>query len=153
MSGPLKNPRHEKFAVLVAGGSTQSDAYREVYPGSKMWKDKSVHEKSAQLAAKVRSRVDELKQAVADQVSVTKAKTIEFLASIMQTPVGELHDKSPIAQKIRVRPDGTVEIEMPSKIAAVAEMAKMLGWYEAEKKDLKLRFKPSSDVLDALGDD
>ena len=42
MESPLKNSRHEKFAVLVANGKTQADAYREVYPSSRGWKDESV---------------------------------------------------------------------------------------------------------------
>lgn len=63
--GALSNPRHERFAQLVAAGKSQAEAYREAYPRSRAWKDKTVWENGSRLAAKVAARVDELKRAAA----------------------------------------------------------------------------------------
>lgn len=59
--------QQEKFALGVASGKTQSDAYREAYPKSKAWKDGSVHTKASLLMSnvKVQQRVAELKERIA----------------------------------------------------------------------------------------
>lgn len=65
MDVALRNARHERFAQLVAAGKSQADAYREVYPRSRDWKETTVWSKGSWLAAKVAARVDELKRAAA----------------------------------------------------------------------------------------
>lgn len=62
----LANARHERFAQLVVAGRSQADAYREVYPRSAGWKDKTVWEKASRLAGKVGARVSALQRAAAD---------------------------------------------------------------------------------------
>lgn len=64
--GALRNARHERFAQLVVAGRSQADAYREVYPRSAGWKDKTVWEKASRLAGKVGARVSALQRAAAD---------------------------------------------------------------------------------------
>lgn len=51
--------RQERFARMVASGKSQSEAYRQAYPGSQKWLAKSVHERASALAnrAKVAARV------------------------------------------------------------------------------------------------
>ncbi len=61
----LPNARHERFAQLVASGRSQADAYREVYPRSAQWRDKTVWEKASRLAGKVGARVGALQRAAA----------------------------------------------------------------------------------------
>ena len=57
----------EKFALGVATGKTQADAYREAYPKAKKWKDASVYAQSSALMAdsKVSIRVKELRERIA----------------------------------------------------------------------------------------
>jgi len=149
---PLKNPRHEKFALAVASGKTQSDAYREVYPASRRWKDKSVHEKASAFMVKVKPRVQELQQAVADQVVMTKAEGLSLMAAALRTPIGDIDDRSLLCQEYLVK-DDTVMVKMISKISAFQELAKSLGWYAPEKTDHTLRFKPDEKVINLLEDD
>lgn len=54
--------QQELFAQGIAKGKTQSDAYREAYPASLKWEDKSLWSKASTLAAdeKVKRRVAEL---------------------------------------------------------------------------------------------
>ena len=58
--------QQEKFALGIAAGKTQADAYREAYPKSKTWKRESVHEKASHMIrhVKVKARIDELRERV-----------------------------------------------------------------------------------------
>lgn len=73
--------QREAFARAIAKGGTQADAYREAYPVSKKWKDKSVHEKASALMkdGKVMSRVDELRAKAAAKVVLTVENLIAEL--------------------------------------------------------------------------
>ena len=39
----LLTPQQEKFALAIAAGNSQADAYREAYPRSKKWKAESIN--------------------------------------------------------------------------------------------------------------
>ena len=75
---PLANRAHEAFARRVANGVNQSEAYRQVYPKSTRWKDKTVHEFGSRLARKVSARVEWLKSKAADDtiMDITERKRI-----------------------------------------------------------------------------
>lgn len=64
----LPNPRHERFAQLIAQGRSRADAYREVYPRSRKWKESALHKRASALAltGEVSGRVEALKAAAAD---------------------------------------------------------------------------------------
>lgn len=65
---PLKNKKHEAFALICTDREkSQSDAYREVYPRSVKWNDKSVHEAASKLYAKVKPRVEFLQAEIDEQ--------------------------------------------------------------------------------------
>lgn len=78
--GALSNPRHERFAQLVAAGKSQSEAFREVYPRSAGWLDKTVWEKGSRLAAKVAGRIAELQCAAASAAVCTAREMQERLS-------------------------------------------------------------------------
>ena len=82
MDTPLKNTRHERFAQLIIEGRSQADAYREVYPQSARWKDKTVHEQASRLAhdGKVSARIQALQEAAASRAVVTKRELQERLS-------------------------------------------------------------------------
>lgn len=80
VSGGLANARHERFAQLVAAGKTQTEAYREVYPRSLAWKDKTVWENGSRLAAKVAGRIAELQCAAASAAVCTAREMQERLS-------------------------------------------------------------------------
>lgn len=153
MEGPLKNARHERFAVLVAGGSTQADAYREVWPGSMRWKDKSVHEKASKLAAKVGPRVVELQQAAAARADYKKDRMVEYLVSVMETPVDDVSGNSKLAQEVSDEVRGETlfrKVKMPAKLQAADMLCKILGFYAPERVDGTFSFPPDSTVFQAL---
>lgn len=78
--GGLSNARHERFAQLVAAGKTQTEAYREAYPRSLAWKDKTVWENGSRLAAKVAGRIAELQRAAASAAVCTAREMQERLS-------------------------------------------------------------------------
>lgn len=70
-------PAQDQFTRLVAGGKTYAEAFRECYPRSKGWKDKSVWERASTLAAsvKVQSRIEELRRA-SDEESILSLREL-----------------------------------------------------------------------------
>ena len=151
----LKNSRNERFAQLVASGKTQADAYREVYPLARRWKDANVHTAASRLNAKVLPRVLEIQETCAKAFTVEKVALIRFLADVIRTPVGSVDDKSPLAQEVDVFPAGPdgqvrVRIKMPSKLDAVDKLAKLLGYYASEKVESTVRFAADSVVMERL---
>lgn len=85
-------PQKEKFAVLLASGKNQSDAYREAYPTSIKWKPKSVHEKASALAAdvKVQARIRQLKSSIAERAEVKAADVLREAYNILLADPREL---------------------------------------------------------------
>lgn len=151
MEGPLKNSRHEKFAVLVASGKTQADAYREVFPGSRKWKDSAVHVKGSELAGKVKGRISELQAKVADAAVVDRATALTVLSEILLKCPDDVTGKARFAQEMTIDPlTGKVTIRLPSKIAAFDALAKVFGWYAPQKVDGEFRFVPDGPVFDRL---
>lgn len=77
----LTGPR-EKFALGVATGKTQADAYRDAYPGSKKWKDEAVYVAASRLMsdAKVSLRVKELKERITN-TGIASAERVLLEAS------------------------------------------------------------------------
>lgn len=77
-------PQQEAFATNLASGMTQAQAYRQAYPKSQKWKDKSVHERASHLAAnvKVQSRVAELSTKAAAANNVTIERIVAELAKV-----------------------------------------------------------------------
>lgn len=119
----LDNPRHEKFAVLVARGKSPSEAHREVY-GSE---GKTAHEGGSKVArrGKVPARIAELKARAgkleedaterliekkaaqtADAVAriigaaLTQAEMLAFLTNAVITPIGKLDAGSMLTHSI-----------------------------------------------------
>lgn len=78
--------QQEKFALGVASGKTQVDAYREAYPKSNKWKDDSVYPKASALMAngKVSARVAELRERITS-IGIASAKRVLLEASRLAT--------------------------------------------------------------------
>jgi len=76
--------KQEQFAQCVAGGMTQSDAYREACDVRPDTKQESIHEAASALMAnpKVSSRVRVLKDALAEQALWSRMDSVRTLAEI-----------------------------------------------------------------------
>ena len=152
---PLRNPRHERFAQLLAEGRSQADAFKELYPNSRRWQADSVHEKASKLAAKVRPRLQEFQRAAAERAVMTKEKYVNYLASVMLTPVGKVDAESILAQEVEDRVTGETvirRVKMASKMTAADLLAKALGFYEPEKRDQTFSFPGREEGLAHLSE-
>ena len=145
----LKNARHERFAQLLASGRSQSAAYREVYPKSKAWAGEGLHPEASRLAHKVSARVVQLQQEGVSKAILTRNELAEYLSKVILTPVGEVGQDSPLVQEYSADKSG-IRVRMVSKIAAISELAKLMGWYAPEKTDFTFRFKPDAAVYERL---
>lgn len=152
MEGPLKNSRHERFAVLVANGKTQADAYREVYPQSRLWKDESVHERASKVCAKVRPRIDALKRQAASRAGITRDELVEIMAEIVRTPGDAVPAGSRIVQEVRGGKFGSTVV-IPSKVQAADFIAKVCGFYAPQKVENEHRFSPDEAVAARIGEE
>lgn len=134
----LKNPRHEKFAQLVAGGMKYTEAYRVICPGSGKWRNpKKLADHASELAGRVKPRIVELQTVSASGLVASRQELAEYLTSIIRTPIGDVTPKSALAQEHTKRSfgeDGEVEtLKVPSKLEAVAQLCKLMGYNEPEK--------------------
>lgn len=141
----LKNAKHEAFAQLVARGSEKTKAYATVFPGSAKWKPNNLRVRAHRLSSEVSSRIAEL-QEIGERATIAgRVELAEFLTSIIRTPIGEVNEKSPLAQELTTRRSGkdeTVEtVKLPDKLAAVAQLSKMMGYNEPEKQEQTHRFE------------
>lgn len=80
----MLTPKQEAFAVAVASGMSQSDAYRTAYPTSAKWLAKSVWERASALAAdaKVQARIADLLKKAAESNDVTVERLLREMARL-----------------------------------------------------------------------
>lgn len=83
--------QQEAFAVAVASGATQLNAYRLAYPRAQRWKDNAATAAASNLAgaANVAARIVELQRKAADANEVTVERIVAELAKIA---FGDLRD-------------------------------------------------------------
>ena len=69
----MLTPKQEAFAIAVASGMTQADAYRSAYNVKPETKPEVTQVKASQLMAdgKIRVRVDELKKPIIEAAGIT----------------------------------------------------------------------------------
>lgn len=76
--------KQEKFVQNLLEGMNQADAYRSAYDASRMT-DKTVHEKASLLAGqdKVRARLKELRDQLANEKIMSAQKRMEWLTEVI----------------------------------------------------------------------
>lgn len=94
-------PKRESFAQAVASGMTQAGAYRSAFNTSNM-KAKTVQEKASRLMSddKVKARVAELRDAVAEKTQITLESHLKRLADLSEAAEGEGQFSAAIAAEI-----------------------------------------------------
>ena len=72
------SPQQEKFALGVASGKSQAEAYRVAYPRSKAWKADTVHQAASRLMAssKVAARVKEIREQITSSEIASARQTL-----------------------------------------------------------------------------
>jgi phage terminase small subunit len=104
--------RQEVFCQAVANGSNYSNAYRQAYPRSKKWSDKSVNHRASKLYTVVFPRIEEIKAELAQKNLWTREQSVMVLREIAEQ--GEKGSE---------------------RVAAVKELNSMHGFNEPKKHD------------------
>lgn len=115
--------KQEKFCQNIVKGMSQSDAYRDAYPGTKM-SDKSIWEKSSTLSknVKVRERIKELRDAQAVPAIMTLNERLEWLSKLIRSKKEDTSDKLKASDQM-------------NKIEGVYKQ-KIIGTLDAKLEDL-----------------
>ena len=81
--------KQNKFVEQIGLGKTQSEAYREAYPKSNNWKDKTVWEKASALMknGKVLARVEKIQKETSKKFNITRDTLIEEIIIAQDTDV------------------------------------------------------------------
>lgn len=90
----MLTPKQEVFARKIVEGMTQADAYRASFSCNRMT-DKTVWEKASRLMAdgKVKARVKELRDKIADESIMSAQKRLEWLTKVIQNEDESTGDK------------------------------------------------------------
>ena len=144
--------KHEAFAQRIANGEAASRAYGAVYgvKGATAEVNGCKLLRNTKVAARIRALQDE--NALLSQLSRNEA--LAYLADIVRTPCGLVTADSKLAEECveRTTRDGLMRVvKMPSKLGAVQVLARMCGWHEPEKQDLRVSSHPAiEEALDRM---
>ena len=127
------NPRQLAFADGYLNGRPAYLAYREGYEG--------LHERSGAWEIRtnpnVASYMGLCRERLRESAGVTKAEIIDYLLEAIATPVEEVDAGHRLAQEVEIGKNGTKVKSVP-KLGAIQELAKLLGWYAPEEKNIKV---------------
>jgi len=92
MSQQALTHKRETFARLYVERGDASKAYREAFPSSQNWKDKTVWEAASRLLkdSKVLARITELKSKRAQKLDISENRVLAEIASVAFSNVAEL---------------------------------------------------------------
>jgi len=133
----LKNVKHEKFAQLCASGLPRAEAYRQA-AGAQAGKNADANSDDWLQCRGVRERIRELQEENNRKSQLSREEALQWLAAVIKTPVGQVHTDHPLAQSYKLDNDGNLEVRMPSKIEAIALLAKLNGWCEPDRLALSM---------------
>ncbi|MFZ6813557.1 terminase small subunit [Undibacterium sp. Rencai35W] len=156
-------PQQEKFAQGLGAGLNQSAAYREAYPASLTWADKTIWEKASVLAGneKVKARLAIIQEMAAEKASVSAARILEEIQRVAYSdiraitkPDGTLKlphelDAATAAAVASFEIDqyGGVKYKFWDKNSSLEKLAKHKGLYELDNKQ---KTDPLRDLLQSL---
>lgn len=84
-------PKQEAFAVAVASGMNQSDAYRASFNVRPNTKPEGVNQRASRLMAcgNIKARVEELRKPIAQKAMITLESHIERLKQLAELAIAE----------------------------------------------------------------
>lgn len=125
----LSNVRHERFCQLFVALGNATEAYRQAGYHSK---NPDVDASQLLVKGRISSRVSELRLQSQRKIALNREAAIELLAEIATTPAGAINKHHRLCESFKDTSEVS-EIKMPSKIAALQELGRILGWHAADK--------------------
>src|SRR3546814_8543566 len=101
MKKAVLTPKREQFAVAIAGGMTQTDAYKHAYPASLKWKPESVWSKASELMTnvKVLERIEQLRDRLANRTILKRADVLDEIRRQTQSDIADMINEDGTAKK------------------------------------------------------
>lgn len=133
----IATEKKKEFArLLVESKLSKADAYRKAYKRKDMSND-AASKAASRLSkdAEVVRIIGELNAQLDKSAVATKQECLEFLTSVLRTPIGQVGEDSPLCQEIAYTDSG-MRKKMPGKIEAVRELSKLAGYNEPEKLEV-----------------
>lgn len=133
--------QQEKFCIAIVDGMSQQDAYGHAYPKASASAARTMASRLL-TNANIQARVSELRAEIAERAVIDKAEIVNFLASVIRTPISEIDATSPLCQEHTISEvDGrrTERLRTVPKIQAVERLCKMCGWDQPDKVDVEQR--------------
>lgn len=155
----------ENFCHYYIETGNASEAYRKAYPCSVSWKDGVVQKRAFELLKNpdVLCRMNELRDEACERFDMKKDDALRFLAEVVNVDPIDIMSTgkdSYIVKSIDEVPKSVrmciqsikntqygIEIRLYSKIAAITQISRMLGWDAPTKSDV------STNVRMIIGDD
>lgn len=133
------NAREKRFADLVISGMAAGRAYEKAgYAARGGVADTNASRmlRNAQVASYIRAE----RKALSDQARIEKWQAMDFLTDAIITAVGDVDEKSILAQEVTTESIGEhilkKKVKMVSKLDSLKLLAAMLGWNAPEKKEI-----------------
>lgn len=112
----LENARHEKFVQSLIAGMSQRQAYREAFPSSNRWKDKTVDNRASELFREVLGRYKELQEEAQDAAIMTRKERMVALSNIAQNAEKEADMIKAIDTLNKMDGDYTSKVELSGEV-------------------------------------
>lgn len=112
----LENARHEKFVQSLIAGMSQRQAYREAFPASNRWKDKTVDNRASELFREVLGRYKELQEEAQDAAIMTRKERMVALSDIAQNAEKEADMIKAIDTLNKMDGDYTSKLELSGEV-------------------------------------
>lgn len=112
----LENARHEKFVQCLISGMSQRQSYREAFPASKRWKDKTVDNRASELFREVLGRYKELQEEAQDAAIMTRKERMVTLSEIAKNAEKEADMIKAIDTLNKMDGDYTNKVELSGSV-------------------------------------
>lgn len=135
---PLAHRRYERIAQLVAGGVMLHKALQQTLPPGCNSDKISARRRCVEILNRpeVAARLQYLRERNAQHSEFKREHAVDYLVSILQTPIGDIDENHPLCEGKRMGRNGTV-FWMPSKLAALELLCRMMpGWLAPIRADM-----------------
>ncbi|HIB1875256.1 TPA: terminase [Enterococcus faecium] len=112
----LENARHEKFVQCLITGMSQRLSYREAFPASKRWKDKTVDNRASELFKEVLGRYKELQEESQDKAIMNRRERMVVLSKIATNAEKEADMIKAIDTLNKMDGDYTKKVELSGSV-------------------------------------
>ena len=132
MSERPLNDQQVKFCQIMVSGKPQTVAYQEAY-NCENYDTAGANATRLLKDARVIEYVSQLRKERDDAAVLSIQQKREFLARVVNAKIGELTENDNLVQEVKIAPDGSISLKIPSKTEAIKIDNAMMG-HDAPKQ-------------------